>query len=367
VQSLERSAVTSPHDGVRVALIGYGMGGRLFHAPFIAAEPRLDLVAVVTTNAERRGDVRARYPGTGVLEDADELLDRLEDIDLVVVSTPNATHAALAEAVLSHGKPVVVDKPVTPTAEATRQLARLAERRDTWVVPFQNRRWDGDFRTVVDLVRQGRLGALHRFESRYERWQPQVSTDPGRAWKNDAHPGAGVGILLDLGSHLIDQAVLLFGRPRGVYAEVAVRRPSSGVDDDVFVALDYPAGPNVHLWMSAVAADLGPRFRLLGDAAAYAKWGMDPQEERLSGGRSPIEPNWGEEPRSSWGHIVTGAERSEVPTLAGSYQLYYAGMASLLLDGARPPVDIADAIVTAEIVEAATLSARTGIVVPLGP
>ena len=233
------------------------------------------------------------------------------------------------------------------------------------MVPFQNRRWDGDFRTVVDLLHRDVLGVLHTFESRYERWQPQVSLDPGRAWKNDGQPGAGTGILFDLGSHLIDQAVVLFGRPQGVYGDVAVRRPSSGVDDDVFVALHYPDGPRVHLWMSAVAADLGPRFRLLGDSAAYVKWGMDTQEASLSDGHSPSEPHWGEEPRSSWGHLVTGTERREVPTLAGSYQLFYAGMATLLLEGAPPPVDIADAIVTAEIVEAASRSSRTGTVAPL--
>jgi scyllo-inositol 2-dehydrogenase (NADP+) len=358
--------VPPSHDRIRVALIGYGMGGRLFHAPFIAAEPRMDLAAVVTANDSRRRELLSRYPGTDVLRRAEDLLDHLGEIDLVVISTPNATHAPLAEAVLTHGKPVVVDKPVTPTAEATRRLARLAEAHDTSVVPFQNRRWDGDFRTVVELVRQSRLGTLHRFESRYERWQPLISTDPGRAWKNDGQPGAGVGILFDLGTHLIDQAVMLFGRPQGVYAEMAVRRPSSGVDDDVFVALGYGTGPSVHLWMSAVAADRGPRFRLLGEAAAYVKWGMDPQEDMLSGGHAPGEANWGEEPRSSWGHIVTGADRSTLPTLAGAYQLFYAGMASLLLDGGPPPVDIADAIMTAEIVEAAVRAAQTGAIASLG-
>jgi scyllo-inositol 2-dehydrogenase (NADP+) len=357
--------VGSRQDRIGVALIGYGMGGALFHAPFIAADPRLDLAVVVTANAERRRAVLARYPDTAVLGRTEELLDRLDEFDLVVISTPNATHAALAEAVLSQGTPAVVDKPVTASADATRRLATLAEARGTWVVPFQNRRWDGDFRTVVDLLRHGELGVLHTFESRYERWQPQVSADPGRAWKNDGQPGVGVGILFDLGSHLIDQAVVLFGRPQGVYGDVAVRRPSSEVDDDVFLALQYPGGPRVHLWMSAVAADQGPRFRLLGDAAAYVKWGMDPQEASLSDGHSPREPNWGEEPETRWGHLETGAQRRAVPTLAGSYQLFYAGMAALLLDGAPPPVDIADAIVTAEIIEAATLSSRTGIVAPL--
>jgi scyllo-inositol 2-dehydrogenase (NADP+) len=352
-------------DRIRVALIGYGLGGALFHAPFIAADPRLDLAAVVTGDGGRRNEILSRYPGTDVLGSTGELLDRLGEVDLVVVSTPNATHAGLAEAVLSQGKPVVIDKPVTPSAAGTRRLATLAEEQDTWVVPFQNRRWDGDFRTVEDLLHRNVLGALHTFESRYERWQPQVSLDPRRAWKNDEQPGAAVGILFDLGSHLIDQAVALFGRPQVVYADIAIRRPASRVDDDVFVALHYPDGPRVHLWMSAVAADLGPRFRLLGDAAAYVKWGMDVQEASLSGGQSPGEPHWGEEPPSSWGHIVAGAERRQVPTLAGSYQLFYAGMATLLLEGGPPPVDIADAIVTAEIVESAIRSARAGTVAPL--
>ena len=348
-----------------MALIGYGMGGELFHAPFIAADPRLDLTAVVTANAGRRRAVAARYPATDVLARTDDLLERQGGFELVVISTPNATHATLAEAVLSEGTPVVVDKPVTPTAEATRRLAAIAAARGTWLVPFQNRRWDGDFRTVADLLRRHELGVLHAFESRYERWQPRVPTDPGRAWKNDGQAGTGTGILFDLGSHVIDQAVVLFGRPQGVYGDLAARRPSSGVDDDVFVALHYPGGPRVHLWMSAVAADRGPRFRLLGDAAAYVKWGMDPQEAQLSAGQSPGGPDWGEEPRAAWGSLVIGSERREVPTLAGSYQLFYAGMASLLLDGAPPPVDVADAIVTAEIIEAATLSSRTGIIAPL--
>jgi scyllo-inositol 2-dehydrogenase (NADP+) len=345
---------------LRVALVGYGMGGSLFHAPFIAADPRLDLAVVVTANAERRAAVLARYPGTVVAGTVEDLLGRLDDVDLVVVSTPNSTHAGIAEAVISRNRPVVVDKPATATADGTRQLAALAESAGTAIIPFQNRRWDGDFRTVVALVESDALGALDTFESRYERWQPQVSRAPDRQWKNDPRDGAGVGILFDLGTHLIDQAVMLFGRPEAVYAEVAVRRNESHVDDDVFVALRYPNGPRVHLWMNAVAADRGPRFRLLGDTSAYVKSGMDVQESLLSEGHAPTEPRWGEEPQTSWGHIDTGAERRAVPTLAGAYQLFYAGVASCLLDGAPAPVDIGDAITTAEIIEAAYLSSRSG-------
>jgi len=343
------------------------MGGSLFHAPFIAADPHLDLALVVTTDPDRRAAVATRYPDTDLVDTVEDLLVQLDDIDLVVVSTPNSTHLAIAEAVMSHHRPVVVDKPVTATAVGTRQLAGLAESNGTTVIPFQNRRWDGDFRTVAALLGNGDLGTLHTFESRYERWQPLVSQARGRAWKNDPREGAGVGILFDLGTHLIDQAVMLFGRPGSVYAEVAVRRIGSHVDDDVFVALRYPQGPRVHLWMSAVAAERGARFRLLGDASAYVKTGMDLQESLLSEGHSPSEPGWGEEPPTSWGHIDTGDERHIVPTLAGAYQLFYAGVASFLLDGSPPPVDIADAITTAEVIEAAYLSSRSGAVEPLTP
>jgi predicted dehydrogenase len=356
--------VSPPGNLARVALVGYGLGGSLFHAPFIDAERRLELAVVVTANPERQAEVRGRYPSARLDASVEDLMARLDDVDVVVVSTPNASHAAVAEAVLARGRPVVVDKPVTPTSEQTHRLALLAAATGAAVVPFQNRRWDGDFRTVVDLLRQGALGTVHTFESRYERWQPQASQSP-RVWKNDPEPGAGTGILFDLGTHLIDQAVVVFGRPQAVYADVATRRVDSAVDDDVFVALHYAGGPRVHLWTSVVAADLGPRFRLLGSAGAYVKFGMDVQEAHLAEGRSPREPGWGEDPEHSWGHLVRGTERRSVPTLPGAYGRFYAGMAAYLLDGAPPPVDIDDAVVTAEVIEAARTSAGSGGVEPL--
>jgi predicted dehydrogenase len=267
--------------------------------------------------------------------------------------------------VLAIGRPVVVDKPVAPTADEVRQLAEMADSSRTVVVPFQNRRWDGDFRTVVALLSARAIGTLHAFESRFERWQPQLPSAPDRSWKRDPAPHAGTGILFDLGSHLIDQAVVLFGRPASVYAEVGTRRISAEVDDDVFVALTYPGGPRVHLWMSAVAADRGPRFRLLGDEGAYVKLGMDVQEAALIAGHRPTEPNWGEEPPTSWGYVDTGFERRDLPTQPGAYGVFYAGIAAYLFDDEAPPVDIADAVVTAEVIGAAYLSARSGTVVSL--
>ena len=354
-----------PRDVARVALVGFGLGGSLFHAPFIDAEPRLELTAVVTSHAERQAAVASRHPPAQVFKNVEGLLDQLEDVDLVVVSTPNASHAVVADAVLRQGRPVVVDKPVTPASTETRRLAALAEQHGTAVVPYQNRRWDGDFRTVVDLLGKGVLGTLQAFESRYERWQPRVPQGAERAWKREPQPGAGTGIVYDLGTHIIDQAVVLFGRPEAVFADVAVRRPEGRVDDDVFVALLYPNGPRVHLWTSAVAADLGPRFRLLGGHAAYVKFGMDVQERLLSEGHNPTEPGWGEEPATSWGHLVAGAERRPVPTIPGSYGLFYAGMAAFLLDGGPPPVDVADAIATAEVIEAALRSSSAGVIAPV--
>ena len=350
----------------RVALVGYGLGGSVFHAPFIAAEPRLDLACVGTANPERQRQAAARYSGVTVLGSFEDLLAQIDDLDLVVLSTPNATHVSFAEAVLRGSRPVVVDKPVAPTADEVRHLAELAVAAATVVVPFHNRRWDGDFRTVTSLLGAGELGTLQAFESRYERWQPRVPSGPDRAWKRDTSPGAAAGIVHDLGTHLVDQAVLLFGRPDAVYAEVARRRPAAKVDDDAFIALRYANGPRVHLWATAVAADQGPRFRLLGSAGAYTKSGMDVQEAALIAGNLPTDDCWGEEPITSWGHINTGAELRAVPTCAGAYGFFYAGIAAFLLDGAPPPVDIADALLTAEIIEAALRSARTGAVIALG-
>jgi predicted dehydrogenase len=349
----------------RVGLVGYGFGGSVFHAPFIAAEQRLDLACVVTANPERQRQAAARYPGVTVFASFEDLLEKIDDVDLVVVSTPNASHVSFAEAALRHSRPVVVDKPVAPTADEVRHLAKLAVAGATAVVPFHNRRWDGDFRTVTSLLDAGELGTLHTFESRFERWQPQVPIDPDRAWKRDASASAAAGIVHDLGTHLIDQAVVLFGRPDAVYAEVARRRPGAEVDDDAFIALHYADGPRVHLWASAVAADQGPRFRLLGSAGAYTKSGMDVQEAAVISGSLPIDQSWGKEPKSSWGQINTGTESRAVPTCAGDYRLFYTGIAACLLDGAPPPVDIADAILTAEIIEAALRSASRGVVITL--
>jgi predicted dehydrogenase len=350
--------VIEPRLSARVALVGYGFGGSVFHAPFIDAAPRLDLVAVVTANRDRQAAVRARYVDTAVLSSVDELLGRIDEVDLVVISTPNASHVPIAERVVVTGRHVVIDKPVAPSPDQVRHLASLAGPSGAMVIPFHNRRWDGDFLTVRKILEFGELGDIFAFESRFERWRPVRPTGSRRAWTEDPLADAS-GILYDLGPHLIDQAIVLFGRPEAVYAELSIRRPEAQVDDDVFLALIYPDRPSVHLWASAAAADRGPRFRLLGTEGAFVKYGMDVQEEALVAGASPRSPAWGVESPESWGAIVVGADRRTYATEPGAYQQFYAGVAASLLDRTPPPVDVTAAVDVAEVISTARRSAAT--------
>lgn len=344
---------------VRVALVGYGLGGSVFHAPLIQSTPGLELSAIVTSDPRRRAAASSRYPGAVLLTGMDELL-RHPGYGLVVVTTPNASHFAVARAVLDAGIPAVVDKPVTPSAAEAVGLAEAADRRGVAVIPFHNRRWDGDYMTVRDLIATGNLGDVWRYESRFERWKPKA--DPPRSWKQDGDQPGG-GILYDLGSHLIDQALHLFGRPSAVYAEQA--RHVSRLDDDAFIALTYDRGPAVHLWVSSSAARLGPRFRVLGARAGYVKFGMDPQEEALKGGAVPGGADWGQEPADAWGILGTVDHAAPIRTRPGAYQDFYLGVADHLLRGAVPPVDIGDAVAGLQVIEAAMRSAESRSVVAL--
>lgn len=337
----------------RVALIGYGTGGAAFHAPIINSTPGLDLAAVVTVNPDRQAEVRARYPQTQVVPSVDDLLSRAADYDLAVVTTPNRQHAPLAAEALRRGVGVVVDKPFASTSRQATDLVELAERSGLLLSVFQNRRYDGDFLTVQRLLASGELGTVHRFESRFERWRPELKD----GWKESADPADAGGILFDLGSHVIDQALVLFGPPTRVYAEVAIRRQAARVDDDVFLDLTHAGGVRSQLWMSALAADLGPRFRVLGDRAAYVKYGLDPQESALRAGADPTEPGWGEESREAWGQLGVPGKTAPYPTEAGAYQRYYQGIAEALSSKAAPPVNPRDAVRTLLVIEAAYRSA----------
>ncbi|MGZ5354577.1 MAG: Gfo/Idh/MocA family oxidoreductase [Actinomycetota bacterium] len=353
----------SAGDPIRVALVGYGLGGEAFHAPLIAAEPGLTLASIVTANEDRVARARARYPDARVLPGVDALWASAGDHDLVVVTTPNRAHVPLALAALDAGLHVVVDKPLAASADDARPaIARAADRGLVCTV-FQNRRLDGDFLTVRRLIEGGALGPVTRFESRFERWNPTLARD---AWRERGEPEEGGGLLLDLGSHLADQAIRLFGRPTHVYAELGRRRPGAVVDDDAFVALHHESGTISHLWMSSIAGALGPRFRVLGLSGGFEKHGLDPQESQLASGVTPDDEAYGTEPPERWGVLARGEARTPVPTERGAYPAFYAGVVAAIRAGAPPPVSGTDALELLEILDSARASATSGAVVPTG-
>lgn len=347
----------SSASDVEVAIVGYGLAGSVFHAPLIAAEPRMRVAVVVTGSAERGEQARREHPGVRVVPNVAELFGDTAGLGLAVIATPNRTHAPIARQALGAGLPVVVDKPFAVTVADAEDLVERAERAALPLSVFHNRRWDGDFLTVRELVDSGRLGAVRRFESRFERWRPV----PKGSWREVGDISEGAGLLYDLGSHLVDQALTLFGPVRSVYSELDRRRPDISTDDDTFLALTHTSGVRSHLWMSAVAPQLGPRFRVLGAEAGYVTYGLDPQEEALRAGRRPDDGQpWGTVESERWGLLGSEPELTPLPTVAGNYAAFYSAMAAAILDGAPVPVDPRDAVATLRILEAARRSAATG-------
>jgi scyllo-inositol 2-dehydrogenase (NADP+) len=348
--------------GLRAAIIGYGLAGRFFHAPLIAATEGLVVASVVTSSPERRAQVSREHPDAQILTGPDQLWERAGEYDLVVVAAPNDAHAPLAKEAIDRGLAVVVDKPLAMTAEQAEALVSRSERASSLLAVFQNRRWDSDQLTVARLLAEGRLGAVFRYESRFERWRPSASTE---SWRDSTSPELGGGQLLDLGAHLVDQSVVLFGPVTHVYAEIDARRGAPG-DDDAFVALRHANGVISHLRASAITAAPGPRLRVLGTKAAFVVRELDGQENALRSGARPDEvPDWGAEPESRWGRLVRGEESALVPSERGDWPQFYALLVRALRDGDPTPVDPHDAVATLRVIEAARRSAACHEVVTL--
>ncbi len=331
---------------VRFGLVGFGSGGRIFHAPLIASAEGVEFVGVVTTNPERRAELAAQRPGVRAFDSIAELA--AAGVQAVAISTPAATHAELALEAIGHGLAVVVDKPFTLDAESAQAVVAAARDRDVLLSVYQNRRWDSDFRTLRRLVDDGQLGALRRFESRFERW------DPERMPK-----AAGGGTLLDFGSHLVDQALVLNGPAVRVYAEM---RGAGELDDDFFVALHHVNGVESHLWGSWRQAAPGPRYRVGGTTGAYVVHGVDGQEALLKAGKSPAQlgDRWGAEHEHTWGRLHRGATGAPVSSERGRWDLYYPAFAAAVRGEGPVPVDPQDAVRTMTVLDAARQSARTG-------
>src|SRR3954468_3559150 len=345
----------TPQSGpLRVALAGYGLAGASFHAPLIAATEGLQLAAVVTRDAGRREQLGRDHPGAVAV---DALEDAIDDVDLVVVASPNRFHAPLARTALAAGRHVVVDKPLAVTAADARELAQAAQDAGVVLCAFQNRRWDDDFLTLRRAVADGRLGRVLRLESRFDRWRPAMREG---VWREAGDPADGGGLLLDLGSHLVDQAVQLLGPVTSVYAELEVRRPGAVVEDDVFLALAHVGGARSHLWAGVHAADRPPRFRVLGDRAAFVSYGLDQQETQLRAGARPGDAGFGRRDAEAVGgaarHDGSGSAQP-IALETGRWADFYPGVFAAVRGEGAPPVAAADAVGVLELLEAARQSA----------
>jgi predicted dehydrogenase len=345
---------------LRGAVIGYGLAGSVFHAPLIASTPGLTVSTVVTGNPQRQAEARQAYPDSQVVSDPAEVFERASEHDFVVVAAPNDVHVELTRRALDAGLPVVVDKPLAPTAVEAQSLVEHAERLGVLITVFMNRRWDSDQLTLRRLLEEGKLGEVMRYESRLERWQPALS---GRKpWREIAAPEAGGGVLLDLGSHLVDQAIVLFGAVVRVYAEIESRR--GGADDDAFLALEHRSGARSHLWASLLAATPGPRLRVLGDRAAYVINDVDGQEDALrSGARPSGDEEWGIEPPERWGRLIAEEKSEAIASERGNWPRFYSVLERALREGSQAPVDPWEAVTGLQVLDAARRSAATSTVV----
>jgi len=315
---------------IEVGLIGFGLAGRAFHAPVIRAVPGLHLAAIL----QRSGNEAAeKYPDVRIARSLDELL-AIKEIRLMVIATPNDTHYSLARQCLEAGRDVVVDKPFTTTLEEANELVQFAKKSGRLLTVYQNRRYDGDFQAILKLVMDGTLGHIVRFETTYDRYRPQLK--PG-AWRETQR--AGSGILFDIAPHLIDHALMLFGLPEAVTADVRIERENAVADDAFDITLHYPKSLRAVLRSSILAAAPRPRFVLLGTQGSFVKQTFDPQEMNLRRGFIPSDSAWGAEPEENWGVLTVPSGDSfterRIPSAACDYRHYYANVRDAILGNAK--------------------------------
>jgi predicted dehydrogenase len=338
----------SAPGSLRAALVGYGLAGKVFHAPLIGATGGLVLATVVSGDAAK---VHADLPGVTVVRDISEALED-PSIDLVVIATPDHLHAPQALAALAAGKHVVIDKPFAPTLAEAREVVARATDGDRIVSIFQNRRWDADFLTLTRLLAEDALGDIVQFESHFDRLRP-VSTD---RWK-DRRDG---GLWQDLGPHLVDQALHLFGMPDTVFADIATQRPGAVAPDYAHVLLRYPH-LRVILHMTQSIHASGLRFAVHGTGASYIKHGLDPQEDQSKAGMQPDDPRWGLDPRDG---VLTSQDAKglvhecAIDSERGNYPAFYAGVRDAIGRRGANPVPAFDVLGVMTVLDAARASAR---------
>ncbi len=317
---------------IKTGLIGFGMAGRVFHAPFVYPQNGLELYAISTSNADAIALAASLYPTTKLVRTADEIIGDPE-VELVIVATPNTSHLPLAKAAMESGKHVILEKPFTITSADADELITVARKTKRILTVHHNRRFDGDYATVRKLLAANALGHLAECRIHYDRYRPALRPN---AWREADLPGSG--ILYDLGAHLIDQALDLFGLPESVQAEVLIQRPDGLVDDRFELVFSYPR-LRVSLSAGMLVRQPGPHYTLLGDKGSFIKYGMDPQENALKAGYSPLtQPDWGKDPEENWGLLHTDWEgmemKARIATDTGRYQDFFANVAAAIRDEA---------------------------------
>jgi len=334
---------------ISVGLVGFGLARRVFHAPLIT-HAGMTIVGVVTRQAQA---VKEMLPTATVVADLEALL-QITPLDLVVIATPNEYHAPQASQALTAGKHVVVDKPLAVSVAQAGELIALAKRTGRKLAAFQNRRWDSDFLTIRELIKQGSLGDIVSFEARWDRFRPQVA----ERWREQA--GDGSGVLFDIGPHLIDQALCLFGMPDWLQADVFAQRANAAVDDGFEIRMGK--GPlRISLGVTSLAADNALRYRLHGTSGSFRKQGLDVQETQLRQGMSPAAATFGIEPETQWGCLVA-ADQSEkvIPAVRGNWSAFYHAIRASIESDAPLPVSAHEARRILKIIELARISSETG-------
>lgn len=346
---------------IRTAVVGFGLAGKVFHAPFISAIPGMELSGIL----QRSGDsATQKYPHTHIYRTLESLL--ATKTDLLVIGTPNATHFSFAKAAILAGKHVVVDKPVTATSEEAAELTHLAEKHGVVYAPFHNRRWDGDFLTAKQLIDAGNLGRIVTFESHFDRFRPSPRVN---SWKEDA--GDLQSLVMDLGPHLVDQALALFGRPDSVTANLRTERAGSQIEDAFDLTLHYTKDGfpiRAVLRCTMIAAEPAPRFLVHGTQGSFRKYGVDPQEPAILAGAivPPLEDtSWLQEEASLYGTVAapdpaspTTITRTSVPTVRSDYRNFYVNVRDTILGTSSLLVTPRDAVHCLRILELARESSR---------
>ena len=334
---------------VRTALVGYGSVAEKMHGPLIDICPDLEFAAVVERNSTR---CEERYPKVRTFRRLDDLLEA-DAADLICITTPNEFHFPMAKQCLLAGKHVVVDKPVTIYSHEAEELEKIASEKGLVCSVFHNRRFDGDFRTLQEIVAQGTLGRLVYLESHFDRFRPTVTEN----WREKEVPGNG--ITFDLGSHLIDQVVLLFGPPQAIFADIQKQRKNAVADDYFDISLFYE-GFKARVTAGVLVSVPTPKFILLGEKGAYQKYFLDVQEQAFKDGKKPEGPDWGVDPEERWGKLYLENEPHSYPTLPGDYRIFYQNVADAILKGESLKVTLPQTISVLKLIESAFISAKEG-------